>query len=276
MSDEQDQQDLNNEVVNDDEFNSGFDAAYVPTETPEQVEEDPAEEQEPPAPQYRQITEQEYEQLMNSATLVSDIKAAQEKQFGTAFGKIGGIERHLQQLQHQTPNGQSVELTDEDVAEMAEEFPELAGMTLKVLQNVVGKMRGTGPAIDETVISNVRKDAVRDAKVEISLETLDETHEGWRDIVGLPDGQGNLPDTEYRRWLGEQPENYRQRLEETNNHVVIGRSIDKFNEYKKQKQAKQDTSRRDRFADAVDAKGDGGHQSAPTGDDEFEAGFKGR
>ncbi|MFN3076842.1 MAG: hypothetical protein ABT940_08195 [Alphaproteobacteria bacterium] len=67
---------------------------------------------------------------------------------------------------------------------------------------------------------------------ELCREVLDKTHPGWRDVVGLPDCDGNVPSSlPYRQWLDTQPEDYRYLVLNTYRPVVIGESIDKFREW---------------------------------------------
>lgn len=272
------------------DFEAGFTGA--PTETPENNEAAAPEQQQQPSnqeqeqaqePKYRQITEDEFTKLSSAAAAVEEMRATLGKQVDTAFGKIGGLERVLKQFQDQTPAGQSVEITEEDLVDLKDEFPELVGPNLKMLQRVAGKMRGTGSVqfdegkLNQAVTPMLEKagtDFVARAKLEIAEETLNETHPGWEQIVGTPPEPGKLPDNEYHKWLATQPEDYRTRVLNSYSPVVIGKSIDKFNEY--QASLKKAAERRDRFDQAVTPKGDGGHEPPADGDDAFNAGYNGR
>lgn len=274
----------NEEVGFDADLEAGF--AGTHTETPEPVAEDQTTQQqqqeEQPAPTYRQITEDDYTKLMSSAAAVDEIKATFGKQFDTAFGKIGGVERILKQFQDQTASGEQVEITEEDIAEIAEDYPELAASQLKVLQRVAGKMRGTG-SVSEDQIRQVMVPSLEQfsgsvldrAKREIATEHLDATHEGWTEVIGMPDAQGNVPPTEYRKWLSTQSADYQSKMLNTFSPVLIGKSIDLFRE--SQSKLKSDASRRERMADAVSPRGDGGHQIVTDDEDSgFNEGFKNR
>ncbi|HLP99214.1 MAG TPA: hypothetical protein VK149_12305 [Sideroxyarcus sp.] len=274
------------------EFDAGF--SGTPTVTPEKTEaagteqqeqsqqQEHSQEQQQEPPKYRQITEEEFTRLNASAAAVDEMRATLGKQTDTIFGKIGGLERVLKQFQEQTPAGQSVEITEDDLAELKAEFPELVGPQLAAMQRIAGKMRGTGSAaLDEgklsqavaPIVEKAGTDFVARAKLEIAEETLNETHPGWEQVVGTPPEPGKLPDNEYHRWLKTQPEDYRNRVLNSYSPVVIGKSIDKFNEH--QASLKKANERRDRFEAAVDARGDGGHEPPADGDDAFIAGFNG-
>lgn len=272
-----------------------FDAGFVgsPTETPESDlanggQDDAALEgqgRQEDAPKIRQVTETEWNELSARAAAIDEIRATQGKQFDTAFGKIGGLERVLKQFQEGTPAGQAVEITEDDLAELRDEYPDLVGPQLKAFQRIVGKMRGTsGAQLDEgrvkeliqPSLSTFSDSAVERAKVEMANEALDETHPGWQGTIGLPDEQGNTPDTEFRQWLSTQDQAYQERVSSSFSPVVLGRAIDRFEAHKGELKKKADSQRRDRFDQAVTPKGDGGHQPAPDDDDDFESGFNGR
>lgn len=260
-----------------DDFDAGFTGA--PTETPGQsdteITEKP-EQQVEQQPKFRQITEEEYGKLSASAAAIEEMRATLGKQVDTAFGKIGGLERVLKQYQEQTPSGAAVEITEEDLAEIRDEFPELVGPQLKALQRVASKMRGTGgfdesrvqPMLDQAGISLVVK-----AKAEIAEETLDETHPDWKQIVGIPEAPGQQPSTEYRKWLATQPKEYQERVNNSYSPVVLGRSLDKFNEHLVS--LKKNSDRRDRFDQAVTPRGEGGHEPPADDNDAFISGFSG-
>lgn len=265
-----------------DEFAAGFNG--TPTVTPPEPEVSPDEQNtpevasEPEAPKYRQVTEDEWNQLNARAAVIDEIKATHAKQLDTAFGKIGGIERVLRQYQEQTPAGQSVEITKDDLAEIASEYPELADAQLSAFKRVAEKLRGTGKSMDESAVRQVVEpelvklgdNAVLRAKKEIATETLDETHPDWQTVIG------NVgEDTDYRKWLSAQPQEYQARVNASYSPTVIGRSIDKFREDQAALKKQADTDRRERLKDAVTPKGDEAAGPSDTNDD-FMAGFNGR
>jgi len=255
----------------DDDFTAGFDSAdSEPTERPEAVEaqEDaPA----PVAPRYAQITEDQYQQLLTKAAAVDEIKATAEKQFGTAFGKLGGIERTLRELQSQ-PGG--VEITDDDLAEL--EFPEIA----KEIAQVLGKKirGGTAAAIDPAQIEVVARQVVQSERVSLHREILDGVAPGWQEVIGLPLADGTLPDTDYRKWLATQPEPYRAKINASNNAFEIAGSVKSFESARQQAaaKAKADASRNKRIESAIQPRSAGGHSLGATDDDDFLAGFNSR
>lgn len=282
------------EEQDQDEFDSGF--SSEPTETPADAKKDeepaPAEEKpaEPaPAVEYRQVTKAEWDELTARAAAIDQIKVDHAKKLDTAFGKVGGLERKLQELQQATPAGEAVEVTDDDVAELAAEFPELGGLVLKSLQKVAGKLKGTRTASAESLNPEKLEALVSTRVIELQAEELEDQYSNWREIVGKPDDKDN----EYRKWLATQSAEYQQRVGSTYSAGVIARSIAKFQEHAAaakaereradnaaaaeaaKKRAAEDAAnkRRERLDSAAQPKGAGGHQPDPTEDD-FDAGFR--
>ena len=286
------------EVVLDDEtadaeFESGFDGTSTEVAPPAEVVEpvvDPAAAVVPEV-KYRQITEAEYAALQSASTEIAQIKAEHRKELDRAFGKVGGVERTLAALQAATPSGVTVEVTEEDVADLKKEYPELGDLVLKSLKSMAGKYKGTAAApaavaIDPQQITT----AAQQATINLQAEALEEAHPNWRATVGLPTDAGNP----YRQWLATQSAEYQARLGSTNSAVIIGKSITKFQEAaavankaatdaaaaaKKladaaAAKAAAASTRKQRLDAAVTQRGAGGHAPASSEDDDFEAGFK--
>jgi len=259
------------------EGNVDFDAGFTgtPTETPEIQDQQTKQEAEP---KYRQITEDEYAKLSTAAAAVDELKATVGKQFDTAFGKMGGLERVIKQYQDQT--GVSVEITEDDFAELRDEYPDLLEPHMKALQRVAGKLRGPG-RVDESSIQpfleKARPELVehirREVLVQDAKETLSETHPEWESVIG--NSLENKPGSpEFFQWFAAQPQEYQSRLNGSWNPVVIGRAIDKFTAH--QESLKKKAERQDRFDQAVTPKGDGGYEPPTDNNDAFNAGFNGR
>jgi hypothetical protein len=261
----------------DEDFNAGFDNAAPPTVTPETPNPTPAEVVVEP-PKFAQITQEQLDSLLKSAAQVDEIRSTSTSQIDKAFGKIGGIERLMQQLQSSTPAGQAVEVSLEDFAEMTAEYPELADLQMKGLNRVLAKVRGTGPAIDATQIEQLVQQrlapALQDVDTRVEQQVgailLTEKHENWREIVGKQDDKTNA----FRIWMETQPEAYRTQINQTNQASVIARAISTFQAAQAKKPAID--KRSSRIEAAVTPKGVGGHAPAPSDDDEFNAGFNGR
>lgn len=246
------------------EFNGGFEGGDSI------VDPAPADE-----PKMMQVPEEEYRKLLDGVAKIEGIESALEKQFGTAFGKIGGIERVLDQLKSSAPAGGKIELSEEVVADLAAEFPEMAKLQFKTLQKLVDTINTASPAqvsaaqpspvvVDEAAIEK----RVRRA---IAEETLDEFDAKWRETIGLPNKDNVIPDTPFRQWLKKQPKEYADRVISTYSAPVLTDALSKF----KAAQAKAQ-GRREVLDAAVEVTGSGGQAPAAglSDNDEFDEGFK--
>jgi len=234
----------------------------------------------PPAadePKMTQISEDEYRKLLDGVAKIDEIEGALEQRFGTAFGKIGGIERVLDQLKSSAPAGGKIVLTEEIVADMAEEYPEMAKTQFKTLQKLVDVLNTTRTPAPEVGAAQpsaqpVDVDAIKRAlRRELTEETLDDFDEKWRETIGLPDDAGKIPDTPFRQWLKKQPKEYANRVASTYSATVLTDALSKF----KAAQAKAQ-GRREVLDAAVEVTGSGGQapDARSTDDDEFNDGFK--
>lgn len=223
----------NQEVAtNDDDaaFAAGFDGTDLPTETPAQTEntDTPAQPEES-APKLKQITEDEFAQLQAAASQVESLKATVEKQFGTAFGKMGGIERVLSQIQSATPAGQVPQASEADFAELNADYGDVTAPMIAGLNRVLSKMRGTAAnddALNER-IEKARQEAIEEAQRQREadcVEAVSEEHEDWQQV---------LADPKWKEYLQTLPEERQQRVKSSWNPVVISRAISGFKEYTK-------------------------------------------
>jgi len=225
-------------------------------------------------PKMAQIPEDEYRKLLDGVARIEEIEGALEKQFGTAFGKIGGIERVLDQLKSSAPAGGKIVLTDDVIKELSDEYPEMAKVQLKTLQNVVDLLNSRPPALDSAAQpSPVVDEAAIEKRVRraIAEETLDTFDEKWRETIGLPDDKNVIPNTPFRQWLKTQPKEYATRVESTYSAAVLTDALSKFKAAQTKAQG-----RREVLDAAVEVTGSGGQapDARSTDDDEFNDGFK--
>lgn len=232
-------------------------------------------------PKLAQITEDQYQDLLKTATAIDEIKADHKKQLDTAFGKIGGIQQLVTQLQSSTQAGKPVELTDEDVADMTAEYPELGALQLKVLQKVVGKLRGTGsidPAmVDQRVqerinpeIEKIKDEVRREYANKFTDFELKSYHRDWNAVVKSP---------EFKTWMDKLPEAERTTLMNSEDASVVAQTIDKFKASTKPVKApiKEISSRQKQLAAAAATpRSTGGHAAAGSSpEDEMTSGYSG-
>lgn len=234
-------------------------------------DETPATESEP-APS----TDEAADRLAAALQRIDALEAAHKKHSDDVYGRVGSMEQVLR-AQARTPAGQKVQVKLEDFGEFGSEYPDFAQAQLKVINKALSELEVMGLSQEFTtdLIKNAGKTAETVAESKLARreaircrEEMDETHPGWVDTIGLPETDGGQPpDTEYRRWLATQPKEYAERVLNSYSPIVIGRSIDKFNDWQKSQQKPKAatvtpiSSRQQRLTAAVPARTS---SSAPT------------
>lgn len=204
-----------------------------------------------PPPTPYQVTEAQINDLVTKARSVDDLSVTLGKVhaslYGDVYGKLGGLERVIKQLQESTPAGQAIEVGDKDLEELKEEFPDLTAKLAKGLTRILSKFKGTAqPGVVQTPVNTdeifARTTQAADARVassqeailrRVAVDRLTDKHEDWKEIIGEPDAT-----TPYRTWLQSQDSVYRTKILGTWDPREIGKSIDKFKEYEKAEQKK--------------------------------------
>lgn len=254
-----------------DDFNAGFDGQEAPTTTPEAEPEPevtaPAEPEPEPEPAPDPLAELRAE--------LAEIKARESEfhnKVSKAYGEIGGLKQKLGEIQH----GGLAELSDEDVADVRNEYGEEMAAMLKSLINKSASKRTPAPVkaeepapvptIDlETLKQEAKQEALR-VRLEAAIEDLKEEHPDWEEVRASE---------EFAAWSKSQPEERQKRIATSQSAKFAAKILTEFKETQKKK-AVASTSRQKRFEAAVTPKGTGG--SAPAGrtdEDEFLAGFNG-
>ena len=243
-------------------FADGFgDDPYAPTETPGQESdttpsaEAAAPEPEAPAIEYVQLTKAERDELMG-------LRAQQEKSFGTAFGKIGGIERTLQQLN----SGAQVEISQEDIDALRDDFPPLAAALEKVRN--MRALPGAGLAPEQ--LDELVQQRVAPALQRMELRMLAKDHPDFKQIDADP---------AFAAWVQAQPAEFKQGLAKASaeyDSEVVSDAMTKFKQSRRAAPAPpaddQASARRSRMSAAVTPRGAGG-PATPNITDDFLAGF---
>lgn len=228
-----------------------------------------------------QVTRRDLNRLMAAADKAETIDVQMSKVFGT----IGNVKNELMnRLTASAAAGGAIEISDDDFAELQEDFPELAKHTKAAFERILkrGGLRGTGdPATAQINTDEIvsRADALRR---EDGLKELSFLRPDWRQIVGFTaEGQAD-PDSEYRKWLAAQPAEYQETVRNTNSARITDRSIEEFLEHKAAKTRPTTSSpapntdvRRARINGAVQPTGTGTRPAPtrPTPEDEFRQGF---
>lgn len=248
--------------IADESFAAGL--SDTPTETPAVVQADETQAQEAsPAPKFRQITEEEWTEIQSRAAAAETLKATLEKVSGTAFGKIGGIERTLAQLQA----GGIGEVSVEDFTKLRDEFPDLAEMLVEGLNGALKKApRGQQqPApVDfseiESKFNTVLAERLDAQELAFETRLLATRHRDWREVASTP---------EFDAWKATKPIEYQQKLAGRDSDFIA----DALTEFKATRKAGNDSLRRSRIAAAETPRGSGGNTAADA-EDPFMAGLK--
>ena len=231
----------------------------------------------PPPPRYVRLTEDEAQRLRSAADETVNLK----QQLSRAFGTLGNMQQVINQIRNQTPAGAAVEITDEDFAELREDFPELEQRQRVGLERILKRanLRGTAQAAPATVDPEAMRSVAATIVHGEGLEDLDDLHPGWREIVGQPNDSNNP----YRRWLANQSDQYQELIHGTYSAAITKRSIDRFRADQakarapvaRQTPSRPEAARRERIAAAVAPRGNGQPPAPrqPTALDRFHEGF---
>lgn len=239
----------------------------------------------PEKPQYVRLTKQEWDNAKASVLKVSSL----ESQLAKLTGSIPKAEQIVQQaiaaIQAQTPAGQAVEVTDDDVAEIVADFPDLGGSVKKALQKVAGKLRGTGAAQSPTQPVDIGAE-VEKVLTGREKQALEENHPTWRDIVGAVNVSAGdqIPETNpFRQWLATQSADYQKKINDTNSPAVVQNAIERFLAAKpaqappSPKPPDRGAARRAVIEDAITPRADGNPpplNSPQSAEEAFATGFK--
>lgn len=170
----------------------------------------------PEKPEYVRVTRQDWDRHNAMFGKVASLEGELAKMKGSMPNGEAIIQQAIEKVRAETPAGQAVEFSKEDLAEIAEDYPDMAERLLKVLNR--GKVKGTGPSepakapssgiaepidIGKAVEAEFTK---REAKqkadaLEAEMKALAEAHPKWRETVGAPAVTGGEPvQTEWRKW----------------------------------------------------------------------------
>ncbi len=260
----------------------------VTTDATDEPEAEPAE----PEPKYVQITEAQFAAMNEAATKVHALAATLEKMSGTAFGKIGGLERTLKELQAATPSGQAVEVSEDDFEELKADYPDLAKMQAAGINRAMKKigLKGTAPAFDETKIAELVGKGKQEVREELSVELMDTLYDEYVETAKLEHDPGwvkltheSFPESApYRAWLATQPQEYQDKILYSWKPREILGSIKQFHQFTAEATRKKPgpavdpgEGRRRRLQQGVQPKSEGAASSGePSERDGFAAGFK--
>jgi len=234
---------------------------------------------------YAKITDAQFQKVLQDIAGAQETRTAVERVRSESFGKIGGIERTLRQLQDSAPVGQAITVKAEDLSSFSD-MPDIGAKLAEDLTKVLGKFKGTSPApvVVDQEAENVRITTLVDQLVakerlaiehKFALDRLADRHEDWETVVGPP-----TEATPFRTWLHAQGVAYETNVLQSWDSRVTAKALDTFKAQSKKTVTVPPKSsvneRAQRLAEAAPSKG---HAPAPprpkakTLTEEFNSGF---
>ncbi len=221
-----------------DGFNQAMGNEPSTVETPPAEPEAPAPEEAPkeePVEESIPLTKTEVQSLISRLDELDKLRSSQDK----AFGHIGALKETIEKLRTAQATGEPAEITDEDMKEIAEDFPEFGGKLKGVLQKISGKFRGGGQQAATTFDPTPMREEFasqlteRDQKYEKRI--LRAYHKDWQTVVHS-DG--------FKLWMETQPEDYRTKVGSSWDAEEIADAIDTFKEHNVKKAASADLKKK--------------------------------
>jgi hypothetical protein len=217
---------------------------------------------------YAKITDAQFQKLLNDVAGAQDARTAVEKVRGDAFGKIGGLERTIRQLQESTPVGQAITVKAEDLASFGD-MPDIAVKLAEDLTKVLWKFKGTSPApvVVDQEAEDLRIATMVDTRVakerlaieqKFAVERLADRHEDWEAVVGAP-----TQVTPFRTWLKAQGSAYETNVLQSWDPRVTSKALDIFKAQAKKVVAAPAKAVSDRAARLAEAAPSRGNAPAP-------------
>jgi Skp family chaperone for outer membrane proteins len=229
------------------------------------------------------LSQTEMKSLLARLEEIDKLKASQDK----AFGRLGTLQETLGKLQQAQHTGVTPEISDEDMAEISNDFPELGARLKTTLQKIMGKSRTSAaapatpaqqPAFDPAPLMSQldaklaeQRSEIEKIKQQSEAKILTALHRDWKQVVN---------DDKFKLWLQGQSAEYRDKINASWDAEEIGGAIDEFK--KAQQPAKpaptaapSKQSKANRLEAAVTPQGVKAPDTQQISDDEqFLAGFR--
>lgn len=265
---------------NDDDFAAGFSGKSEVTETPTKEAPtepvvDPVTKEDPEAPKYAQITEEQLRSLLDNATKIDAIKAENKTRFDTAFGQLGGLKQRVEMMAASTPAGERI--TDDEIKAFSEEYPNLAGEPVfkKLLKTLKGTAAASAAAAPSPAFDPAEQQRAIESMVGAKMAVVEERIIDSSLNAVFPGWKQDVKSEKFGKWLNEQPDDIKQ-LAASNDVGDAARMLQLFRTVKPAAAPASTparTTRQKQIEAAVNPKGVGGRPPGLTEDDEFMAGF---
>lgn len=231
------------------------------TDTTHQATTETAEQEQQPEPKFVQVTEDDFNRFRAASEKLAELEGTFTKRFDTAFGKMGGLERKLQELHA------AGAITDEDIAPFQDDLPEIA--------NVLRKLRAPAQASDEDL--SARFKPVLESAVNPLIQELRETQKAAVLLVH-PDMETFKESEDFGRWVATKDEKYREQLGSTWSPAFIAGALTEAKKWaeanKPKPQARQGAERSSVIEAAIQPRGTGASRPTRAAQDAFLAGFE--
>lgn len=220
-------------VVDDVSGDAGFEDAFAATrgneppvvkeEAPAEVAADPVAEVpvvepkvEAPVEETVVLNQTEIKSLLSRLEMLDKHSGSLDK----VFGHIGSLRQTIDKLQTAQASGEAVELTDEDVAEIKNDFPELGESFRKVLGRALGKARGPAAATVD----------LEPIKQEFGNKIVEVQHDTHKTLLSYmqPAWEETVASDKFKVWLAAQPEADRARIGNSWNAIELDRALKAF------------------------------------------------
>lgn len=153
---------------------------------------------------------------------VPEIEKMTSTEIRKVFGRIGEMNREMQELKNSIGKGGSLKLDATKLKRLNEEYPEIAQILAEDLSEaLVGTGAESQPAADVQEIINQRvAEATAQTQREMMSQLLTVYHKDWATVVQTQEFQG---------WVGTLPKDEQQKISSSWDAIYLG---DKLSEYK--------------------------------------------
>lgn len=203
-----------------------------PQETPA-----PSPEVTPPPKLFAGLTE---EQLVDKLARVDVLEQTLTNRFREVGGQFGRLKQMIDGIQASTPQGELVELTAEDLADLKAEYPDLAGLVAKDLNAVLKKVgtRGTGGTLqyDQEAVQAVINEQVgyvaqnlqQQFDQRMAITVLDLKHPDRMEVQKTP---------EFAEWLRVKGEEFANNMQFSWDTDFVANGLSEFKDWRSKKTA---------------------------------------
>lgn len=235
----------------------------APVEAPQAEAKNPEEE-----PFLDGLTKAQVKALLAKASEVDSLKSQMEQERQRLFGKIGEVQRYVNELKQAKPSeGAMKAASGTKLNKLREQFPELAELLEADLTVEPGQAVAPQQQIDPKVIEEIaeRRAAAKAAELERKMEEkrLSSLYKGWKEDINSPD---------FRLWLQTQPKEYQQKLVTSRDSDEVADGLTQFKAWR-DKGAKQQANRQRLEAAVTPAGANVAATAEPSEWDGFLAGF---